>query len=227
MVMVDRQWWNDDAFSQIARYEKIINSFSKISLNDKDKKEIISYMIECFQQRVNNLKSQVTTQDEVISNVDRNKIQSTRLSWHNDVRNDLWLSPYKINSSLNYSALVWAQELANNGRTSNTHSRDSSYWYNYDKIMNWFNNLWISFNYKSTAFTENIAYQWYKCNKSDCTQELVSALRKWFDFFMSEKSYNWSHYRAIIHEYFDQLWFGVATNWKYYWVVTHYAINVK
>jgi hypothetical protein len=87
--------------------------------------------------------------------------------------------------------------------------------------------LWITFDYNKTAFTENIAYQYYVCNKSDCTQDMINALKKWFDFFMKEKSDKGSHYRAIVHEYFDQLWFWVATNWKYYWVVTHYGINVN
>lgn len=228
MMVVDRQWWNEETFSQISRYEKIINSFSKLRLEDKDQKELITYMVECFQDRVNALKSQVLTQDQSISNVDRNRVKEEWLAWHNYERENLWLKPYKINSTLNYSALIRAQELAHNWRTSYTHSRDSLYGkYDYDKILNWFNNLWITFDYKKTAFTENIAYQYYVCNKSDCTQDMINALRKGFDFFMKEKPYNGSHYRAIVHEYFDQLWFWVATNWKYYWVVTHYGINVN
>ena len=227
MSVVQKQWGSDTIFSQISKYEKVINSFSKVQFQNNDQKEMVEYLLECFQDKLQSLKNQVKTQDEIISNVDRNKVQETWLSWHNEERKNLWLDPYKINPSLNYSALIRAQELADKSRTSNTHSRDSSYWYSYSKIMDRFNDLWITFNYKSTAFTENVAYQSYTCKKSDCTSEMISALKKWFDFFMKEKSYNWSHYRAIAHEYFDQLWFGVATNGKYYRVVTHYAINVK
>ena len=227
MTVVEKQRSNETIFSQISKYEKIINSFSKVKFQNNDQKEMVAYLLERFQDKVHYLQSQVETQDDIISNVDRDLVEETWLSRHNEERQKLWLSPYKINPSLNYSSLVWAQKLANESRTSNTHSRDSSYWYNYSKILDRFNGFGIPFNYNSTAFTENIAYQAYTCKKSDCTQEMIAALKKGFDFFMKEKSYNGSHYRAITHEYFDQLWFWVATNWKYYRVVTHYAINVK
>ena len=227
LTVVERDRSKETIVNQISKYEKFIKAFSKVSFKDNEQKEMIKYLVKCFQKKIDYLKTQVKTQDQSISNVDRNRVKEERLAWHNEERKNLWLEPYKTNSSLDYSALIRAQELANNLRTSNTHSRDSSYGYSYDKILNWFNNLWITFDYKSTAFTENIAYQYYVCKKSDCTQDMINALRKGFDFFMKEKSYNGSHYRAIVHEYFDQLWFWVATNWKYYWVVTHYGINVN
>ena len=40
-------------------------------------------MVECFQDRVNALKSQVLTQDKTISNVDRNRVKEEWLAWHN------------------------------------------------------------------------------------------------------------------------------------------------
>ncbi|MBQ2600019.1 hypothetical protein II582_01250 [bacterium] len=40
-------------------------------------------MVECFQNRVDALKSQVLTQDQSISNVDRNRVKEERLAWHN------------------------------------------------------------------------------------------------------------------------------------------------
>jgi hypothetical protein len=52
-------------------------------LEDKDQKELITYMVECFQNRVDALKSQVLTQDQSISNVDRNRVKEERLAWHN------------------------------------------------------------------------------------------------------------------------------------------------
>ena len=232
MTALEKNFSKETVIGQISKYEKLINAFWMVKFRDNNQREMITYLVECLKKKVNKLKSQVETQDQVISNVDRDRVQRDWLSWHNEERENLWLKPYKINSTLNYSSLIRAQELAHNLRTWYTHSRDSLYdSYNYDKILNWFNNLWITFNYKRTAFTENITYQYYVCNKSDCTQEMINALRKWFDFFMKEKSYDRKHdgphYRAIAHEYFDQLWFWVATNWKYCWVVTHYGINVK
>ena len=221
MVMVDRQWWNDDAFSQIARYEKIINSFSKISLNDKDKKEIISYMIECFQQRVNNLKSQVKTQDQVISNVDRNRVKEEWLAWHNYERSQKWLDEYTYNETLNYTSLIWAQQIASEKRkTWSTHARKSVDWYrNTDSIRERFANLWVNVVY----FSESNAYWYYNCKKSDCTQEIIDALKKCFNRTFLDRN----HYSAVVSSTYDQIWFWVATNWTYLWLTTHYWKNIK
>jgi hypothetical protein len=58
-------------------------------LEDKDQKELITYMVECFQNRVDALKSQVLTQDQSISNVDRNRVKEEWLAWHNYERENL------------------------------------------------------------------------------------------------------------------------------------------
>ncbi len=127
---------------------------------------------------------------------------------------------------MNFSSLEWAQKLAK--QNYSTHKRLSSDWhYNYTSILNWFGDLWIKFDYNWTAFSENIAYQYYSCTKSDCTQDIINAIKKWYNFFLSEKPYNWPHYRAIAHPYFDEIWVGVALVGKRYWVVSHYGINVK
>jgi hypothetical protein len=57
-------------------------------LEDKDQKELITYMVECFQNRVDALKSQVLTQNQIISNVDRDKVKEEWLSWHNEERSE-------------------------------------------------------------------------------------------------------------------------------------------
>jgi hypothetical protein len=44
------------------------------------------YLVECFQKKVDYLKTQVKTQDQVISNVDRNRVKKEWLSWHNAER---------------------------------------------------------------------------------------------------------------------------------------------
>lgn len=108
MMVVDRQWWNEETFSQISRYEKIINSFSKLRFQDEDQKELITYMVECFQNRVDTLKSQVLTQNQTISNVDRDRVKQEWLAWHNYEREQKWVQPYTYNESLNYTSLIRA-----------------------------------------------------------------------------------------------------------------------
>jgi len=227
--VVEKQRWVNSTISQINKYQKIINSFSKIKLT-WEWKEMIWYLLYLFEEKVEELKEQIVTQDELITNVDRDKVQETWLEWHNAERRNLWLDEFKTSESLNFSSLEWAQHVAKLNNTTDriNHKRlPNDPYYSYYSILNWFNWLWIDFDYNGTAFSENIAYQYYSCTKSDCTNEMISAIKKWFDFWMSEKSYNGAHYRAISHPYFEEIWFWVALIGKRYWVVSHYGVNVK
>jgi hypothetical protein len=42
-----------------------------------------------FEEKVEELKEQIVTQDELITNVDRYKVQETWLEWHNAERRNL------------------------------------------------------------------------------------------------------------------------------------------
>lgn len=90
---------------------------------------------------------------------------------------------------------------------SSTHKRLSTDgYYNYNSIKDRFAAQGVYFDESGgTAFTENIAYQYYSCSKDDCTQELINALQKGFDFFMSEASWNGPHYRGVMNTYYTNL----------------------
>lgn len=224
MSLIERQWRKEPIFTQISNYETFISVLSTARLK-WDQKEMIDYLVSLFKNKVNSLKQNIMTQDQTLTNIDWNKVQDAWLSWHNETRSTLWLEPYKTNSALNYSALTWAQELANSNRKSNTHKRNANDWYySYNSIKSRFENLWITFNYGWTAFSESNAYQYYNCKKSDCTNEMITALKKAYDFLEWEKA---SHYPAIVSKTYDQLWFWVAVQWNYVRVTTHYAINVN
>ncbi|MBO4516861.1 hypothetical protein J5751_05560 [bacterium] len=47
---------------------------------------MVMYLVECFQKKLNSLKTQIKTQDEVISNVDWDRVKKERLSRHNEER---------------------------------------------------------------------------------------------------------------------------------------------
>lgn len=225
MSIVEKEWNWYSTIAQISKYQKIVNSFEKIRLSG-EAKEMIWYLSYLFENKIEELKEDIITQDELIGNVDWNEVGEKWLEWHNAERRKLWLDEYDLNESLNFSSLEWAKHLAE--LNYSTHKRKSSDgYYNYSSILSWFNDLWIDFDYKLTAFSENTAYNYYKCTKSDCTNDMISALKKWFDFWMSEKSWNWSHYRAIAHPYFEEIGFGVALVGKRYWVVSHYGVNVE
>lgn len=221
MTVVNRERGKESIFAQISKYEKFINAFSKVKFNDNDQKEMIMYLVECFQKNLNALKSQLKTQEEVISNVDRNRVKEELLSWHNEERSKKWLDPYTYNESLNYTSLIRAQQIASEKRkTWSTHARKLGDWYrNTDSIRERFGNLWVNMVY----FSESNAYGYYNCKKADCTQEMIDALKKCFNRTFLDSQ----HYWAVVSSTFDQIWFWVATNWTYLWLTTHYGKNVK
>lgn len=221
MTVVERDRGKETIVNQISKYEKFIKAFSKVSFKDNEQKEMIKYLVECFQKKVNSLKSQLKIQDEVISNVDRDRVKKEWLSWHNEERANKWLNPYTYNESLNYTSLIRAQQIASEKRkTWSTHARKSSDWYrNTESIRERFSNLWVNVVY----FSESNAYGYYNCKKSDCTQEMIDALKKCFDRTFLDSQ----HYPALVSSTFNQIWFWVATNWTYLRLTTHYGKNVK
>jgi len=166
------------------------------------------------------------------SNIDEQKVRNAILSRHNDERDNVWANPYTYNIDLEWSATVRANKLASSSKVQNLHLRNSGDWtYNYNSILNRFSNLWIKFPSSvkwAASFSESIWYWYYKCSKSDCTQDLINAAKKtrtWL--IMKEKSDNGSHYRAAVMKHFTQMWAWIAidkSNNRYY-IVLHYGVN--
>lgn len=166
------------------------------------------------------------------SNIDEQKVRDAILSRHNEERDSLWLKSYKYNLDLEWSATVWANHIAESWKTNNLHVRNSWDWtYSYNSILNRFSDLWIKFPASvnwAASFSESIWYWYYKCSKSDCTQNLIDSVKKtrtWL--IMKEKSYNWDHYRAAVMKHFTQMWAWIAidkSNNRYY-IVLHYWVN--
>ena len=166
------------------------------------------------------------------SNINEQKVRNAILSWHNDERESLWLNDYKYNLDLEWSATVRAKKLANSSKTTNLHLRNSWDWtYSYSSILNRFSDLWIKFPASAkwaASFSESIWYWYYKCSKSDCTQDLITAVKKtrtWL--IMKEKSTKGSHYRAAVMKHFTQMWAWIAidkSNNRYY-IVLHYGVD--
>lgn len=218
MSMIEKQWGKDPIVTQISNYEMFVKALSAVKIKP-EQKESIKYLNDLLKNKLNELKKQITTQNQIISNVDRDRVKTEWLSWHNQERWDL--TPYTYNESLNYTALLRAQQIAKETRkTWNTHARKLGDWYwNTESIKERFSNLWVNVLY----FSESNAYGYYNCKKSDCTQEMIDVLKKCFDRTLMD----WTHRPAVISKIYDQIWFWVAVNWNYVWVTTHYAKGVK
>ena len=163
------------------------------------------------------------------SNVNEREVRNAVLSWHNEERKNVWVNSYKYNLDLEWSATTRANQIVSMWKSWNFHARNSSDWYyNYNSILNRFSNLWINFpgSKWAASFSESVWYGSYKCSKSDCTQELIAAIKKtWTNLIMKEKSKNGSHYRAATMKHFTQMWVWIAVDKSNYYVVLHYGVN--
>ena len=161
------------------------------------------------------------------SSIDWDTFRNSWLSWQNEEREDLWLAPFILSDKLNRSAAIWAEYLSENNLTKWLHKRKSTDWYyNFDNIYSWFKWLGIDFERIDGApFTENIGYWMIKCS-SNCTSSLITATKKSFNYFMSEKSYNGAHYRAISHNLFQEVGVSAVVRNNRYYVVIHYGTEV-
>lgn len=167
-----------------------------------------------------------------ISNINVQKVRDAVLTWHNEERTSVWVNSYVYNLDLEWSATTWANKLAQSSKTSNLHLRKTwDGYYNYNSILNRFSGLWIKFPSSvkwASSFSESIGYWSYKCSKSDCTDELIKAIKKtWTWLIMKEKSSKGSHYRAAVMEYFTQMWVWIAIDKSHnrYYIVLHYGVN--
>ena len=165
-------------------------------------------------------------------NIDVQKVRESILSWHNQERASLWRNSYKYSLDLEWSATTRASDLAASGKTKNLHARNSSDWYyNYNSMANRFSNLWITFWNApkwAAAFSETVWRNVYKCNKFDCTDELITAIKKtWTWLIMWEKASNGSHYKAAVMKHFTQMGAWIAINHinSRYYIVIHYGVD--
>jgi len=164
------------------------------------------------------------------ANVDLDKIRSTWLDWENSERAANGLSPYSYNSDLMRTATIWSETSKQKGYIDHKRPGQSVY-YDYKIIESWFKNLGLEFkNINSKTFTESIAWEYYSCSEADCTDKLTAAIRKGFDFFMSEKrKFYKPHYDAIVSPEFTQIGLGIIIDksaGKYYLTV-HYGTEVS
>ncbi len=161
------------------------------------------------------------------SNVNFAKVQSAWLDRQNQERTTLGLMRYTWNTLLDHSAQQRATYLKTLGTT--THRRKSADgYYNYRSIKNRFSEQGVWFtNDSGTMFSESLGRWYMTCKKADCTDALISALKKTFAYFMKEKWKRYQpHYKAIVSKEFTDIWLGITIVGKKYYLVSHYGKNV-
>lgn len=176
----------------------------------------------------------ISTADRSMTNVDLARVEQAWLGWVNDLRASQGLAPYNINSKLGLTAQEWSEFSRDRGYI--THGRpgdgcvgEKNYvCYNFKAIDQWFTNRGINPTIiNRSKHTENLGLGAYRCNSADCTDAAIKAIRKTFDFFYSEKSYNGVHYRTMISPNFTDIGLGLTAKNGTYYLTIHYSTPLK
>ncbi|MFZ2150618.1 MAG: CAP domain-containing protein [Candidatus Absconditicoccaceae bacterium] len=170
------------------------------------------------------------TQLSTIENVNIDIVKQEWTKRHNQERKKYGLDGYILNQDFNISAKTRSDKLSKSGKLRNLHQRSTKDgYYSYGNIKSWFQNLGVDFeDVNGTLFTESIGRGYYKCNKTDCTQDLIKSIKSTFKFFMSEKGRSRKpHYNGIVSSNFSNMGVGISIDKKTnrYFLVSHYGVN--
>ncbi len=162
--------------------------------------------------------------------VDMEKVRAAWLQWHNDERATKSLDPLVYHFALESTATTWAKYLGSIRDTTHTRNAGDGY-YSYSAIKQRFIDQWIVFAGKEQSgqslFTENLWRNMYSCKKTDCTDDFITAIKKSWTFFMSEKWRSYKpHYNAIVGDY-TNIGLGIAISGTRYYLVSHYAQDLN
>ena len=194
----------------------------------------IAFLLSIFYILFSTVHAATGTVSYTPTKVNMQKVRTARLSRHNTERKLVWLTAYTGSAKLDATAQKRAEYLAKintatHKRLQSGNGKPTDIYYNYKSIKARFTGQNINFPPEKSGvpnFTENLAYQYYKCTKDDCTADMITAIKIWFAFFMSEKILKGPHYKAIIGKQFKivGMWIGVVRT-RYY-IVTHYATEI-
>lgn len=147
-----------------------------------------------------------------VGNIDMNRVEQAWLGWVNGARAEKGLDPYITNDNLSDTAQEWAEFSRDRGYTTHGRPGDgctgaTNYGcYNYAAIDEWFKDRGVyATNVNRSTHTENVGYGSFQCKDADCTDEAIAAIKKTYNFFYNEKSYNGVHYRTMVNPNFTQL----------------------
>jgi hypothetical protein len=120
-------------------------------------------------------------------NIDIAKVKKYWIDLQNTERKSLGLTPFSYDDKLDITALKWSQNKRDAGTIDHKVSPGDSY-YDYWKKADWMkDNGVVCTNIDRVTFSESIGWGHMSCKDDECTDELNTAIKSTFDFFMSEK----------------------------------------
>ena len=168
--------------------------------------------------------------------INKTNIENYWLNLHNNSRKQRGLINYTYDQRLNNTTIEWSYN--NYEKKSMDHKRDSNdWWYNYNKIENWFQERWVDCKVKwRTTTSESIWKYGFYCTDWECSDELNISLKEIFDIYMAEETLSYpanAHYKAIVSPYISKMWLGITLykadlpNYYEYYMTTHYCTEFK
>ena len=175
--------------------------------------------------------SPVYSMNSDIPYVDENAVREYWLGLINKERTLLWLSWYTYDKSLDKTAKIWSDMALKRWYIDHKVDSPSDSYYDYWKKASWMeDNGVVCKNISRATFSESIAWNNYNCSDTnECTNQLKKAVKRTYDFYMSEKGTGYDpHYKAIAHPLFETMWLWLSVadegNGKYKMYLTnHYC----
>lgn len=166
---------------------------------------------------------------EHIAGIDMERVRRTWLEWHNAERAKYGLDGYRLDDHLSYTAGTWSAIAAERGYIDHKRSGQTAY-YDYPKITKWFRDLGITFaNRSGITYSESIAWGPWRCDETDCTDELIEDIRISFDFYLGERGDQYRpHYDAIVSNGFRIMGMNVTLDEasRKFYLTTHYGTEI-
>lgn len=160
--------------------------------------------------------------------IDTGKVEQTWLQWNNELREGLKLPGYTIDPRLSDTAQEWSENAVEN-QTIDHKRKPTDGYYNYGGIEKRFLQHGVKFkNINRATFSESLGYGYFSCKKTDCTDDLIKAMKTTRNFYIAEQSVFGIHYKALVHPYFQTMGLGIAIDplLKRYYLTLHYASQV-
>ncbi len=167
-------------------------------------------------------------EEEYTWKIDAHKVEREWIWWVNDIRNDAGLSSLKREKVLTNSATSRSVDLMKKWVADHKRFSNSAY-YDYNQITAWFAQHGAVFkNVGWTTHTENIWRARYSCNSWDCTQVAIESMRRIYNYFAAESSYNGVHWRTMMHPKFEivGVWFTIDETQRKIYGVMHYGTEL-
>ncbi len=163
--------------------------------------------------------------------IDMARVREAWFSWINEARSKASLPAYVHDRQLDRTANDWARTMRDTGSTTHKRNPGDPY-YDYWKINQWFVDRGVEVkNVNRVTHTENIGGGYMSCNETDCTDELIDAIRPTFDYYMGEVTKTpgtmaRAHYESVMNKTFKRIGFGIALSGNKVYSATHYVTEI-